>query len=110
MLKLKKYFTGRLIVAFLLFSVIPLLNFSITPFYSIRIYLIHLLLSFYFIFIIIKFYIKGTIDNIKLSVVDLLFLGFYLLYFISAFTSSNGPVSLNAVINEFPFIMIYISF
>ena len=97
-------------MAFFLLVFLPLLRFHIIPFYSIRIYLILVVLMIYFIVVFAAFVIRNGVVRMSVSFIDLLFLCYYLCYVLSYLLSANRDVSFMALINEFPFILLYLFF
>ncbi len=97
-------------MAFSLLAILPLLRFHILPFYSIRIYLILVILVISFFVIFTGYAIRGGTMHLSISLLDLLFLCYYYWYFISYVLSSNRDVSFIALLNEFPFILLYLFF
>ncbi len=101
---------GHFVVAFFLLVFLPLLRFHTLPFYSIRIYLILVVLMIYFMVAFTACAIRGSVVRMSVSFIDLLFLCYYLCYFLSYVLSVNRDVSFIALLNEFPFILLYLFF
>jgi O-antigen ligase len=105
-----KSIKGHSIVAFFLLVFLPLLRIHILPFYSIRIYLILVVLVISFFVVFTGYAIRGGTVHLSISLLDMLFLCYYCCYFFSYVLSSNRDVSFIALLNEFPFILLYLFF
>lgn len=97
-------------MALLLLLVIPLLRFSSIPFYTYRIFLIHIILVLYFIIVLIRNMRQKSTIQVSLSMIDVLFIAYYCFYFLSYIYSKNIAVSFISLLTEVPFILVYVFF
>ena len=108
--RIAPYLKGHVIVAFLLFLALPAFRVQSIPAFSITRFLVHCVVFAACLCSLARMVRRGGEKTLRLSIMDMLVAGFYVLYLTAGALSENRELSFSEVSGEFFMMALYVFF